>query len=133
MDQGAGAWGVFFRAPGVGKLIVLKWLNNKFLFFAAAPLLFLGLFYFYPLVKIFGVSFMPEGTWAPEGLKKLVSSGYYARILWFTFWQAAVSTLLTLVLAFPGAYVFARYRFRGKRIIQSLTTVPFVLPTVVVA
>ncbi len=107
--------------------------NKKLLFFAAPPLLFLALFYFYPLIKIFGVSFMPEGTWAPEKLKKLVVTGYYARTLWFTFWQAAVSTLLTLVLALPGAYVFARYRFRGKQLIQSLTAVPFVLPTVVVA
>jgi thiamine transport system permease protein len=38
-----------------------------------------------------------------------------------------------LLLGLPGAYVFARYDFPGKRLIQSLTTVPFVLPTVVVA
>jgi thiamine transport system permease protein len=47
--------------------------------------------------------------------------------------QALLSTLLTLLLGLPGAYVFARYDFPGKRLIQALTTVPFVLPTVVVA
>ncbi len=97
------------------------------------PLLFLAVFYFYPLIKIFSLSFMPEGVWSPGKLHKLVSSTFYARTLWFTFWQAALSTILTLTLALPGAYVFARYRFFGKNLLQSFTTVPFVLPTVVVA
>ena len=101
---------------------------------AAPPLVFLGVFYFYPLATIFTMSFMPEpGGWEPDRLQRLVGSGYYARVLWFTTWQAALSTLLTLVLALPGAHVFARYRFKGKEVIQSLTAVPFVLPTVVTA
>jgi thiamine transport system permease protein len=48
-------------------------------------------------------------------------------------WQAAVSTALTLTLAFPGAYVLARFRFPGKALVRALATLPFVLPTVVVA
>jgi len=44
-----------------------------------------------------------------------------------------VSTLLTVILAMPGAYIFARYRFPGKSLLQALTTVPFVMPTIVVA
>ena len=54
-------------------------------------------------------------------------------VLWFTLWQAVVSTLLTLALAMPGAYVLARYRFRGQSLIRAVATLPFVLPTVVVA
>jgi len=97
------------------------------------PLLFLALFYFYPLIKIILVSFAPEGTWEPGRLRQLVSSDSYFRILRFTFWQAALSTLLTLLLALPGAFVFARYRFPLKNLLQALMTVPFVLPTVVTA
>ncbi len=97
------------------------------------PLLFLAIFFFYPLLSIFALSFAPEGVVDLSALRKLVSSSYYARILWFTVWQATVSTLLTVILALPGAYVFARYRFRGKSLLQALTTIPFVLPTVVVA
>jgi thiamine transport system permease protein len=97
------------------------------------PLIFLILFYFYPLIKIVLLSFLPDGSWNPERLSKLINSPVYARILWFTTWQAAVSTLLTLVLALPGAYVFARYNFFGKNLFQSLMTIPFVLPTVVTA
>jgi thiamine transport system permease protein len=36
-------------------------------------------------------------------------------------------------LAIPGAHVFARYRFPGKSVLLALATIPFVLPTVVVA
>ncbi len=97
------------------------------------PLVFLALFYFYPLTKIVLLSFLPEDSWNPGRLSKLVSSPIYGRILWFTCWQAALSTIITLVLALPGAYVFARYRFFGKNLLQSLMTVPFVLPTVVTA
>ncbi|MFQ5813769.1 MAG: ABC transporter permease, partial [Anaerolineae bacterium] len=97
------------------------------------PLAFLTLFYFYPLLSIFRLSLAPEGQPALAALRGLVSTPYYARTLWFTIWQAALSTLLTLLAALPAAYVFARYQFRGKSLLQALTTIPFVLPTIVVA
>ncbi len=105
----------------------LKWL----LF--ALPLLFLAVFFFYPLLSIFGVSLTQEGQLDLSGFAGLLVSPYYRDTLWFTTWQAALSTLLTLALALPGAYVFARYRFPGKSLLLSLATLPFVLPTVVVA
>ncbi len=97
------------------------------------PLVFLALFYFYPLIKIIIISFAPEGTFELERLRQLTSSDDYYRILRFTFWQAALSTLLTLILALPGAYIFTRFNFPGKNLLQALMTVPFVLPTVVTA
>jgi thiamine transport system permease protein len=97
------------------------------------PLAFLAVLFFYPLLSIFVLSLAPEGALDLSALRKLVSSSYYLRTLWFTTWQATVSTALTVLLALPGAYVFARYQFRGKSLLQALTTIPFVLPTVVVA
>ena len=97
------------------------------------PAVFLLLFYFYPLLSIFALSFAPQGRFDLGALQKLVTSTYYAETLWFTIWQAGLSTLLTLILALPAAYVFARYKFPGKSLLQALTTVPFVLPTLVVA
>jgi thiamine transport system permease protein len=97
------------------------------------PLVFLALFFFYPLLSIFALSFTPGGMVDLSALRKLISSSYYVHTLWFTVWQATASTLLTVLLALPGAYVFARYQFRGKSLLQALTTIPFVLPTVVVA
>jgi thiamine transport system permease protein len=97
------------------------------------PLAFLLLFYFYPLGSILTLSFAPAGQVDPSALRRLATTSYFARTLWFTMWQAALSTLLTLALGLPGAYVFARYRFPGKSWLQALTTIPFVLPTIVVA
>ena len=97
------------------------------------PLAFLLLFYFYPLFSILRLFFAPEDRPGLAVLGRLFSTPYYLRVLWFTTWQAALSTLLTVGLALPGAYVFARYEFPGKALVQALTTIPFVLPTIVVA
>jgi len=91
------------------------------------PLLFLAIFFFYPLANIFARSL------AGTSLAVFVAQPYLLEVVWFTFWQAALSTLLTLSLGLPAAYIFARYEFPGKALLRALVTVPFVLPTVVVA
>ncbi|HEY0735258.1 MAG TPA: iron ABC transporter permease [Herpetosiphonaceae bacterium] len=98
----------------------------------ALPLLFFALFYFYPLIAILQVSFASAEE-SIAGIVSLWRDSYYLSVLWFSVWQAALSTALTLALGLPIAYVFARYRFRGKTLLRALATVPFVLPTVVVA
>ncbi len=95
--------------------------------------LFFILFYIYPLGVILKVGLFADGRLDTGALFSLFTSDYLPRVLWFTFWQAVVSTVLTLLLAFPGAYVLARFQFRGKSLIRALATLPFVLPTVVVA
>ncbi len=97
------------------------------------PVLFFVFFYLYPLAAILRLSFAPEGVVEWAALQELVRTPYFLRVLWFTVWQAAVSTLLVLLLALPAAYVFARYRFRGQQTLKTISTLPFVLPTVVVA
>ncbi|MBV9787111.1 MAG: iron ABC transporter permease [Chloroflexi bacterium] len=98
----------------------------------ALPLLFFALFYFYPLIAILRVSFASAEE-SIAGIVSLWRDSYYLSVLWFSVWQAALSTALTLALGLPIAYVFARYRFWGKTLLRALATVPFVLPTVVVA
>ena len=98
-----------------------------------APLLFLAVFFFYPLLSIFTVSLAPEGQLDLSGFTRILSTDYYRSTFWFTVGQATISTLLTVGLALPGAYVFTRYHFPGKSLLLSLATLPFVLPTVVVA
>jgi thiamine transport system permease protein len=44
-----------------------------------------------------------------------------------------VSAFLVLVLAFPGAFLISRYEFPGKGMIMAATTVPFIIPTMVLA
>ncbi len=98
-----------------------------------APLAFLGLFFFYPLGSILQLSFArDEGNWAAAFLHTLTSP-YVLRLLGFTLGQAALSTLLTLAFGLPGAFLLARYQFRGKALLQALSGIPFVMPTLVVA
>lgn len=68
-----------------------------------------------------------------SSLGTFFTTSAYLRILWFTCWQAALSTLITLIVALPGAWLYGRYHFPGKTIVSALTTIPFVLPTVVTA
>ncbi len=91
------------------------------------PMLFLGVFFLYPLFNILWFS------WETAVFFNLFTQPTYLRILWFTTWQAALSTLLTLLAGLPAAYLFAHYEFAGKTVLRALTTIPFVMPTVVVA
>jgi len=93
----------------------------------AIPLLFLLAFFFFPLANIFRL------TLDIEGISELADKGFILDVVWFTFWQATLSTLITLLVGVPAAYLFSHYEFPGRRTLRALTTVPFVLPTVVVA
>lgn len=90
------------------------------------PLSFLIIAFFYPLCRILALT-LDFNTLTSNNLLLAF------RVLIFTFYQAALSTLLTLLLGLPSAYLFARYDFRGKSLLRALTAVPFMLPTVVVA
>lgn len=107
--------------------------NLRALLLWLAPLAFLGLFYFYPLSRIFQLSFARSTTgWIASFLQE-VASPTVGRVLWFTIWQASLSTALTLMVGLPGAYLLARYQFPGKSLLQALMGIPFVMPTLVVA
>ncbi len=55
-----------------------------------------------------------------------------ARVLPFTLTQAALSTVVTLIVGLPAAFSLGRTTVRGRRLTTGLVTAPFVLPTVVV-
>ena len=97
------------------------------------PLAFLAVFFFYPLLSILGISLTQGGALDLSGFTRIVTSAYYRDTLLFTVFQALLSTVLTIALALPGAYIFTRYQFPAKSLLLSLVTLPFVLPTVVVA
>jgi thiamine transport system permease protein len=94
------------------------------------PLAFLALFFLFPLGTI-----LDRGLRSSDGQSALDVLGdpVTRDVLWFTVWQAAVSTVLTVAAALPASYVLGRYAFRGRSLVRALVVVPFVLPTVVVA
>lgn len=97
------------------------------------PLAFLGIFFFYPLASILLYSFNRGASAPVSPFIQTFTSPYTWRVLGFTFWQALLSTLLTLLIGLPGAYLVGRYQFRGKSLLMALTAIPFVMPTLVVA
>jgi len=96
------------------------------------PVAFLAVFFAYPVVSIVGVGLRDGGRWQLARIGEVLTDPDVLGVLWFTLWQAALSTVLTLAVALPGAYVFARLDFPGKSLLRAVVTVPFVLPTVVV-
>ncbi len=96
------------------------------LFLWIAPILFLGVFFFYPLVRIL-IATADFHIFSQETLQITF------KVASFTSFQATLSTLLTLALGLPAAFLFAHYDFPGKSWLRAITAIPFMLPTVVVA
>nr|WP_055567282.1 iron ABC transporter permease [Streptomyces atriruber] len=98
----------------------------------ALPVAFFALFFAYPVTAIVARGLHIDGGWQFGRITDVLGQSDIRHVLWFTTWQALASTALTLLIALPGAYVFARFDFPGKRVLRAVVTVPFVLPTVVV-
>ncbi|MFI2196042.1 ABC transporter permease [Streptomyces coeruleorubidus] len=98
----------------------------------AVPVAFFAVFFAYPVAAIVVRGLEVDGVWQFGRIGEVLAQSDVRHVLWFTTWQAIVSTVLTLLIALPGAYVFARFDFRGKQVLRAVVTVPFVLPTVVV-
>ncbi|WP_374120802.1 ABC transporter permease [Streptomyces sp. AN091965] len=98
----------------------------------ALPVVFFAVFFAYPVAAIVARGLKVDGAWQFGRIADVLGQSDIQHVLWFTTWQALASTALTLLFALPGAYVFARFDFRGKQVLRAVVTVPFVLPTVVV-
>jgi thiamine transport system permease protein len=92
----------------------------------AVPAAFLAVFFLYPLGSIVGSvaeELSPGSVLGDERLRG---------VIWFTTWQAVVSTSLTLAAGLPAAFLLSRFRFPGRSALRVASLVAFVLPTVVV-
>ncbi len=92
---------------------------------------FLAFALFVPLAAILWRGLAPEDGPFGAGLLATLLDPYYLGRLWFTTWQALVSTALTVLVGLPSALLLARYRFAGRRLLTAAFSVPFVMPTVV--
>ena len=106
---------------------------NRLRLIAFIPLAFLLLFFCYPLAQITRESFIVSDISRGQGLFAIFADSSYLGIIAFSIGQAALSTALTLLVGLPAAYLFARYRFPLKGLWMALATVPFIMPTIVVA
>jgi ABC-type sulfate transport system permease component len=108
----------FHRVGGSGRWRLLA---------AVPPAVFVIALFAYPVGRILLLALGEGGGFAEVfGDRRIRSS------LWFTLWQAAASTGLTVVAALPLTWVVSRFDFPGRSLVRAAVTVPFVLPTVVV-
>jgi thiamine transport system permease protein len=104
-------------------------------FYKAMPIpgaALLTLLFLVPLCFTLSGAFLREGTFTFSRIVQTFTSAYTVRIMLFTLTQATLSTLASLVFGLPGAYLLANYSFRGKRLIKAVSTVPFVIPSILV-
>ena len=96
---------------------------------AGVPIAFFAVFFAYPVMAVIGRGLGGDGR--TDAIDVLGDSTTW-RVVWFTVWQAVVSTLLTLVAGLPAAWAVARNDFRGRALVRALVIVPFVMPTLVI-
>ncbi|EFW93716.1 ABC-type transport system permease protein (probable substrate thiamine) [Haladaptatus paucihalophilus DX253] len=84
--------------------------------------------FYYPVAIVFA-----DAGGLDAFLDVLTDRFYLFDIFGFTAYQALLSTLASVALGLPGAYILARYEFPGRRTIRSLTILPFVMPSILVA
>ncbi|WP_298719806.1 thiamine/thiamine pyrophosphate ABC transporter permease [uncultured Oceanisphaera sp.] len=67
-----------------------------------------------------------------SGLSRLLHDSYLHHVVWFSFYQALLSTLLSLLLAIPLAQALSRRQFPGRGLLLRLFGLSLVLPVILV-
>ena len=97
---------------------------------AGVPVAFVGLFFLWPVGAVLWRGLADGGL---GGVWDVLSSARTMRALGTTVGLALAGTAGALLLGLPAAWALSRFAWRGRRTVRALVTVPFVLPTVVVA
>ncbi len=96
-------------------------------------LLILTFLFFIPLLIILSKSFINDSNhFSFNNFITILTNPYIIRVLSFTILQATISTLGALAIGLPGAYLLANYSFKGKKIIKAISSIPFILPSILV-
>lgn len=95
--------------------------------------LFLIIIFYIPLGSILFKGLQNDNNqFSLSGITEIIGSAYYRKIILFTFFQALVSTVLSILIGLPGAWVMSHYAFPGKKLIKAIITIPFILPSILV-
>ncbi|WP_062528601.1 ABC transporter permease [Demequina rhizosphaerae] len=103
---------------------------------AAVPLTFLGLFFLWPAGTVIVRGLLGEdglGGGDLAGALEVLARSRTLDAISTTVGLAVAGTAGSLLLGLPAAWALSRFSWRGARTMRALVTVPFVLPTIVVA
>lgn len=103
---------------------------------ALPAVLFLLAFFFLPVGTVLLEGFRSPaagGSLTLERILELAGDPYVRHLVTFTTRQAFLSSLLSVLIGAPLAYILANRTFRGRRVLSALTMVPFVMPSITVA
>ncbi len=87
-----------------------------------------------PLLAVFwrGLAESAAGVGIWQELLDLLGRQSVRASIRFSLGQAAVSAALSVLIALPGGYLLSHISFPGRRAIQGITLLPFVLPSLVI-
>jgi molybdate/tungstate transport system permease protein len=98
--------------------------RKKALFFNIAFSMLSGMLLLFIVVPLISILL---GT-TPQTLWKALTDAEVLRSIVLTFGAAMVATLLAAITGVPLAYLLARRKFRGKRLVEALVNLPIVIP-----
>ncbi|MFZ9422285.1 MAG: hypothetical protein ACO27J_04620, partial [Ilumatobacteraceae bacterium] len=94
---------------------------------AGAVVLWVTVFLVLPITVII------TGSVAMDDVTRVLTQQSTWRLVWFSTWQAVLSVLVTFVISGPVTWLIGRHQFHGRRVLRAISTVGFLLPSVVVA
>lgn len=85
-----------------------------------------------PAMAVVAEGFRTEDGVGFDAVSRMFGSARTWRIIAVTIGQAVASAVVTIAVGLPVAWVLHRFRFPGRRLLLTISVVPFVLPSVVI-
>ena len=82
-----------------------------------APILLIVLFLLFPVFSVLVSSFVYEDGFTFQFLRIILRDAYYYKLFAFTFSQAILSTLVSLIIEIPIGYFFGKYESKGRKLV----------------
>lgn len=102
--------------------------RSFYLVVALPSLVALAALFALPLFHTLSYAFSEGG----EALKETFTSAYTYRLLAFTVEESLLSASISVVTALPFSYLFANYRFPGRKAVLALSALSFTIPSILV-
>ena len=104
----------------------IDWLQGGVM---VALLALLLVFILYPVARVLWVSLADENSRLTlVHFQNFFLRPLFREALWNSLFSGFLVVLFGSIIAVPLAYITARYEFRGKILLQTLTTLPLVIP-----